>query len=110
MRARPMRARPMRAGQRSAATRGLAVRRFLSAGCRYFTIEPLRVCGHMGAWKAGVGDLTKQISILHCIGRAAGLVYAHTPLTSDAELPRPHRGCVSVSDINMETFLNLGHG
>ena len=77
---------------------------------RFFTIEPLRVCGHHAAWKVGIGDLTKQLSILHNVGTAAGLSYVHSPLASGQQLARPHRGSCSVSDIDIDAFLGVGTG
>ena len=59
-------------------------------------------------WKVGIGDLLKQITILHSVGAAAGLQYVHTPLRSSQTLSRPHRGSCSVDDIDFEAFLGVG--
>ena len=84
--------------------------RSLGSTC-FFTLEPLRTCGASGLWKVGVGDLTKQLSVLHSIGSACGHVYVHTPLHAHGQaLRRAHRGSTSVDDIDIESFLNVGDG
>ena len=69
----------------------------------------MRTCGHNALWKVGVGDLTKQLTILHNIGRACGLTYVHTPLASTQRLRQPHRGSTRVEDIDVDGFLDVGH-
>ena len=92
-----------------AAARGASAR--LAVRQRFFTVKPLRTCGHGGAWKVGVGDLTKQMNILYNIGAAAGLTYVHTPLSVYNEtLEKPHRGSTSVSDIDFDRFLGISIG
>ena len=103
----PLRRRASAAGTAiQAAWRGRVVR--MARHMRYFTIEPLRTCGHDAMWKVGIGDLLKQITILHSVGAAAGLQYVHTPLRSSQTLSRPHRGSCSVDDIDFEAFLGVG--
>ena len=93
-----------------AAVRGALARR--STG-RYFTIAPHRTCGHEQRWKAGVGDLVTQLSVMHAIGTACGLTYLHTPMhhsSAQHTLRRLHRGSMCVDDIDMDEFMGLGLG
>jgi hypothetical protein len=90
-----------------AAARRQNVRRCMATV--FFTGEPLRTCGQAARWKVGVGDLTKQLSTLYNIGRACGLQYVHSPLSSSHErLAKRHRGSTRLDDIDVDGSLGVG--